>query len=258
MLYWIICPPPPPPPPPFPPPAKEIKLFVFIAAARAPLQARSGTGRMQHARRSGGARGIRRGGANLVLGGGDEALDALLDGSEDVGVRRLWVGDEHRLRLHHRLHDVQSRGAHRRPRLDEVHHRVRQAQPARRLHAPADKLNLGLARRRRLVLLEEPPGEVGERGDDSLAGKVGDVGDVVCDGGLHRQFALAKTKSHDHFDLVFWDRLRNDIQTGYSQVHITFADIRCNICSWEENQGDLPRAYSVSGLIELLHKFHDI
>jgi hypothetical protein len=111
--------------------------------------------------------------------------------------------------------------------LDQIHHGIRQSQSTSGFDGPRDKLDLGRGTHFVINRFKIGRGNIGKRGHNALSRQVLDTFDLLHDGCLHTEFALAKTQIHDSID----DNIRflHDINTGNANIDIAFTDVLGNV-----------------------------
>ena len=120
--------------------------------------------------------------------------------------------------------------------LNQIDDSIGETKSTGGLDGSRHKLDLGL---HTLFLVKRPKeflGHIGETRYDSATSKSRYVGNVLGDGSLNAQLALAETEVHDaiNLDATF----PHNIHTSDANVDVTLADVLGNVGSGQEDEGD--------------------
>ncbi|OMJ29518.1 hypothetical protein AYI69_g983 [Smittium culicis] len=145
-------------------------------------------------------------------------------------MKRLLVADHQRLRIKHRPDIRQPCRPHRLPALNKIHDPVCQPEPARRLHAPGNVLDLRIVSATLPALRREPrkvpPRQVRKTRHYPLPQQLRRIA-VLPNRHLHLQLAPPKPKLRLHFNpfLALLQTLLHNIPPRYPQIYFALAHV---------------------------------
>mmetsp|Transcript_3674 Transcript_3674/g.7629 ORF Transcript_3674/g.7629 Transcript_3674/m.7629 type:complete len:331 (+) Transcript_3674:368-1360(+) len=171
-------------------------------------------------------------------GGGDVPVDAAHEEGNLVRIGSgLGVGDEHGLAGHDFRDDFQSGGPHGRAGLDQVHHGIREPQPARRFHAPAHELDLGLRGASTVEPAEVTARNVREARHNPSPRHL--RRGLYPLRRLRLQAQPAPSEPEFYLRRHFHAALPHHVLARDSQRHVSLPDVRRDVRGGEEHQGQL-------------------